>query len=386
MKSLQDDLLLEKKSYFVKIILRIVEMIRIFFNNFIEFPIILFFYEKKRNKNNDEKLLLINTGDLGDNVLTFNFLIALNDSGLFNTIHLLVKDSNCQIYQFLKPQFKILQWNKRKYKYNLIFKIKFIKKLKAEKYNTVFNITPERGILNEELTLVSGAKRHWKINKESQYISPVFVSYFNRKYEKNYRVNLKNEYEILDEIIGQLMGVEKSLSNEKNVCEKKHEENFIVIAPLPSDSERGWGLINYIELAKKLSKQYNVYFVGTEKQFSILQNQKITDSKIKNICGQLKLNEIPTFIRNARLFIGNDSGLTHLAIFLKIPLIAIIGGGMFGRFFPYDERDTIKYFSHKMECFGCNWKCLYRERYCLTRVSVDDVLKESYGILKKHVT
>lgn len=37
-----------------------------------------------------------------------------------------------------------------------------------------------------------------------------------------------------------------------------------------------------------------------------------------------------------------------------------------------------------MECFNCNWKCIYKERYCLTMVNVDDVVKESYNILENN--
>ncbi len=28
-----------------------------------------------------------------------------------------------------------------------------------------------------------------------------------------------------------------------------------------------------------------------------------------------------------------------------------------------------------MNCFGCDWKCKYKEKYCLTGITVQDILK-----------
>jgi ADP-heptose:LPS heptosyltransferase len=74
-------------------------------------------------------------------------------------------------------------------------------------------------------------------------------------------------------------------------------------------------------------------------------------------------------MKNCSLYIGNDSGLTHLAHQLNAPLIAIIGGGKFGKFFPYKEREDAVFLFDQMDCFGCDWNCIHDKRYCLINVS-----------------
>ena len=240
---------------------------------------------------------------------------------------MVVKNPIKSIYNFPNPFYNIIEWKKNKYKFNLFYKIKFINQLQSEKYETVFNITPERGIFNEELTLTSGARNYWKINKSNPYLNSILKSFYDKRYQKNFKINSNNEYELLDEIISQLnLNMNKSPKIENVLYKKKIDEKFIVISPFSSIPAKSWGINNYLLLAEKLSDYCKIYFIGTKEQFYILKDQAIKNQRIKNICGQLELEDIPSFMSNAKLFIGNDSGLTHLALFLKIPLIAIIGG------------------------------------------------------------
>lgn len=232
-----------KKNSLHLILLKIFESIRIFFNNILEMPFIFLFYRPSKNYTKG-KLLLINTGDLGDNILTFNFLKTLTNSNLFNEIHLVVKNPIESIYNFPNPFYNIIEWKKNKYKFNLFYKIKFINQLQSEKYETVFNITPERGIFNEELTLTSGARNYWKINKSNPYLNSILKSFYDKRYQKNFKINSNNEYELLDEIISQLnLNMNKSPKIENVLYKKKIDEKFIVISPFSSIPAKSWELI-----------------------------------------------------------------------------------------------------------------------------------------------
>ena len=56
-------------------------------------------------------------------------------------------------------------------------------------------------------------------------------------------------------------------------------------------------------------------------------------------------------------------------------MVAIIGGGNYGRYLPYLESDRRIYLYHKMECFGCEWNCIYKERHCITDLEVGTVIE-----------
>ena len=96
--------------------------------------------------------------------------------------------------------------------------------------------------------------------------------------------------------------------------------------------------------------------------------------QIINIIGKLSISEIIYLISRSALFIGNDSGLFHIAKALDIPRVGIIGGGSFNLIHPYNNITNEKLIFSPQDCFGCNWNCTKGEPYCLTRVEEADVL------------
>ena len=73
-----------------------------------------------------------------------------------------------------------------------------------------------------------------------------------------------------------------------------------------------------------------------------------------------------------------------MALKLDIPMIVILGGGQFGRFFPYQFRDSNKqyFLSYPLECYGCEWNCKLKEKECITKINVKDVFNLAMEILE----
>jgi len=150
---------------------------------------------------------------------------------------------------------------------------------------------------------------------------------------------------------------------------------FITLAPLSSDIKRSWGLENYKSLCEKLSSKYKIVLLGSENEKDKLEFIKNGNENILNTGGMYNISDLPSIIKKSVLYIGNDSGLTHIALKLDVPLIAIIGGGNYGKFFPLEEENPkVVYLYDEMDCFGCDWNCIYKERFCLTNVTLDEVV------------
>jgi len=86
----------------------------------------------------------------------------------------------------------------------------------------------------------------------------------------------------------------------------------------------------------------------------------------------LPLRSVAEVIGNASFFVGNESGLLHIAATLGVPAVGIMGGGHFSRYFPYGSARIV---SHQLACFECNWRCPFPEPYCLTHITVGQVLE-----------
>jgi hypothetical protein len=88
-------------------------------------------------------------------------------------------------------------------------------------------------------------------------------------------------------------------------------------------SDRHWGNANFIELCKRLKTLgYCPVLVGDQKDWE-RDGHLLGAQGIKSICGKLTLPQVVDFLSKCQAFIGNDTGLMHVAASVDIPTIGI---------------------------------------------------------------
>jgi heptosyltransferase III len=87
--------------------------------------------------------------------------------------------------------------------------------------------------------------------------------------------------------------------------------DFAVIHPFSGSPRKNWPLERYRELARKLDVPVR-WCAGPEEQ---LEDAVRIDT----------LYELACWLYSSRLYIGNDSGITHLAAAVGVPVVAIFG-------------------------------------------------------------
>jgi ADP-heptose:LPS heptosyltransferase len=151
-------------------------------------------------------------------------------------------------------------------------------------------------------------------------------------------------------------------------------KRFVVIAPGASAALRRWPAERFVRVANALVDLYGLEIVlcGNSNDEQILRTiARNMEHRAVVVC-HFTIVEVVELLKKASCFIGNDSGLLHLAASVKTASIGIIGGGHFSEYFPYG---TARVVSHPLDCYECNWSCRYPEPYCLTNIGVDDVLR-----------
>ncbi|MBL9138398.1 MAG: glycosyltransferase family 9 protein [Verrucomicrobiales bacterium] len=105
-------------------------------------------------------------------------------------------------------------------------------------------------------------------------------------------------------------------------------------------------------------------------------------STVENLVGQRTFAGSVPDLGRVSLVIGNDTGMTHFAALVAVRTLIVLGGGTFGRFFPWpdDSRQTVVF--RAMECFDCDWQCRYPQRECMTQVQPDEVLEVARRLLQ----
>ena len=353
--------------------------------NFIEYFILNFYSKFLLSKPiiKPNTLLFINSGQIGD--LVVSSIILENPKYLDNykNVIFIIKQEYLRLFSDYTGSVKFIGYNYKKYKFSLLYKYKFLCEIRKNGFEKCVNLSAARGILNDEMTLLSGAKESYCLNSNFRYLGEFLGKLLNKKY-KIIANKILNEYDKHLELLKNLSHYKNhdfNISNDYTFLINKDinipgliTEKIISISPFSSDPIRDWPHKNFKRLIQHFKDEFSILLVGSSNQESELK--KLQD-KCKNVflVKDLNLNEIAAVLYKSKVFIGLDSGLTHIAAKVGVKSIAIIGGGNFGTFFPFSKFENCDCLYYKMDCFGCEWNCIFDKPYCHENVSVEDVIK-----------
>ncbi len=97
-----------------------------------------------------------------------------------------------------------------------------------------------------------------------------------------------------------------------------------------------------------------------------------------NLVGKTTLREMASLMRKCRLYAGADSAGAHIACAVGLPNVVILGGGHFGRFFPYSALTSVACLP--LDCYGCNWRCEHSSHHCVSDIAprvVDEAIRQT---------
>lgn len=126
------------------------------------------------------------------------------------------------------------------------------------------------------------------------------------------------------------------------------EKNYVILNFGASQVERCWPLVNWVILARLLTDRgYTVVFSGgpdevkyqAELERLLLQHKVAPDQAILLI-NKIDFTTLIGVFQQASLYIGPDTGTTHLAIALGIKTIVLFANNIparFGEYFPYPD-------------------------------------------------
>ncbi len=364
--------------------------IRFFFQCFLIYFIIkgISYYDKLiKNKHKSKvKYLFVNFGQIGDLVIS-SILFDLYEKNINSkNICLLVDEKFIKLFEDYSGDVKIFSINFEKYVSSFRYKLKIILSLRMISYEQIYNLTSSRRILTDSILYLLDYKELYCFNDNWKKSKSIFQNLFNKRYKTVFTDTENNEYNrhflLFNKIFKKNIKYEikNDITFSNNV---KNSETYIIIAPFASSALHSWPLSKYIDLCRLLSNEYKIIIVGNKNDFEVSRDIFSNINNVVNLAGKTNLLEVAYLISNAKLFIGNDSGLTHIAFKLGTPLIGIIGGGAFGYYFPFGQFPNNKFIFNKLDCFNCNWVCKYKTPYCLDNISVDNVYKECLTMLKK---
>jgi ADP-heptose:LPS heptosyltransferase len=159
-----------------------------------------------------------------------------------------------------------------------------------------------------------------------------------------------------------------------------------VLFPGAGKPEKQWPLEKFARLAERIhhaTDWIGIVCGGPGEEDLGESLIRYADAPLENQAGRTSLTELVSIIAGARLLVGNDTSVIHIATAVSTPSVCILGGGHYGRFLPYrteveTDRPLPVPVVYPMECFHCNWVCIYNPKPgeaapCILNVSVDAV-------------
>ncbi|MBI5867994.1 MAG: lipopolysaccharide heptosyltransferase II [candidate division Zixibacteria bacterium] len=153
---------------------------------------------------------------------------------------------------------------------------------------------------------------------------------------------------------------------------------LLAIGPGAAQPNKMWMLPNFAAIASRWIDELHgqVVLVGAGADSRLCDELAVSCSprEVRNLAGAGDLAIAAEIIRRAQVFLGNDSGLAHLAAAVGTRCVVISGPGDPAEVAPFSPvAVTIR---HPVFCSPCYKNSCWREDHpleCLTHISVDDV-------------
>jgi len=158
---------------------------------------------------------------------------------------------------------------------------------------------------------------------------------------------------------------------------ERFPSGYCVISPGATVAERRWGGENYAKVAYSLQKNgFGVVVVGTRADRADAEMILSKAGEALDLTGKTTLKEAAYVIKNARVFIGPDSGLLHIAFGLGTATVSLFGAGIESKWAPRGKKHVV--INKRLPCspctrFGYTPRCI-RDVRCLKRISPAEVL------------
>jgi heptosyltransferase-2 len=164
---------------------------------------------------------------------------------------------------------------------------------------------------------------------------------------------------------------------------------IVSIAPGSRWPMKRWGVENYAELARRIAFEFDFHVVLVGDSTDAYATEPVGNEirgRVTNLAGKTRILETAAVIERSVVFIGNDSGLMHLAEAVGVPVVALFGPTV-EAFGYYPSLPASKVIERSLPCRPCSRNgrrpCPRGTQECLTGIPVDWVEEALWDLLEK---
>jgi lipopolysaccharide heptosyltransferase II len=164
---------------------------------------------------------------------------------------------------------------------------------------------------------------------------------------------------------------------------KDVEEPFALIHPTTAFETKQWATKNFARVVEELKKKnISSIAIASPNESKVLEELKRESNAPVFTSTNFSLPEITALASRAKLFVGNDSGIAHIAAAVQTPCVVIFGSSNVAHWHPWTDAPN-EVVREDMPCAPCHgYFCAEFEKpECIRRVTVERVIDAVERIL-----
>ncbi len=267
----------------------------------------------------------------------------------------------------------------------------FIRELRQRHFDTVYVL--KRSLSSAVLALLSGAPQRIGFDTEGRGILLTKrVPYRHNQHEvENFLDVLRADGVTIEDDFLEVWTQPEEEASLADILGRQGiapSSRIAVVHPFSAVTQRGWPLENFAELARRLGRETGctpVIVGGPGDADTLKKVRHLFGDGISDLVGKCSLRETIVLLKRSVLFVGNDSGIMHLAAAAGTPLVALFGPQSPVKFGPWSKKASVMY--KGLPCSPCRQKFFQeckpspRQRpECMEAISVDEVFQESIRV------
>jgi lipopolysaccharide heptosyltransferase II len=158
-----------------------------------------------------------------------------------------------------------------------------------------------------------------------------------------------------------------------------------LIHPTAAFDTKRWAADNFVQVAGYVAALglSPVAVVAPQERVVAAEIEETSSGTITTLA-DLSLPEVTALAARARIFIGNDSGIAHIAAAVKTPAVVIFGSSNVNHWRPWSTAPS-EVVREEMPCAPCpGYTCgQFDEPECIKRVSVENVISAVERVLNQ---
>ena len=266
-----------------------------------------------------KKILFVSLSNIGDAVMTLPTLIYLKKMYPSAKFDLICDMRSVEIFQSFPSINKIYI---REKKGGIYYQFRFIRKIRQTNYDLAVDLKTDF-----LLWFLRAKRKIRKVNNKSLH-----------SVEKHFISICSNLKKIPDPKIY----IPTKLQNNIKKVFPSNKGKTVALALGANSNHKVWPTKNYVRLLKLLKiKSANIILIGSKNEMDKAQLfKKLYTKKVYDFCGKLTLLETASVIKKSDFFIGNDSGLGHIASAVNTQSFIIFGDGDPDRYHPWGNKSS----------------------------------------------